>query len=384
MRVLLLAENWPPRVGGIERYLTGLVTHLPPGSTVVVAPRVSDEAGHEPSEELVTRQRFFWPFVRPAWLPLFIRLWRRFRRESYSVLLCGKALFEGQVGYYLKRFLGVPYIVFTYAMEIEAWRMQPRTRRALSRVLGAADTVVYINDITGTTLREAGVPRNKLLKLPPAIDGKWLVPVTEEQRSLLRDTYQLPEQYVLCVARLIERKGVDVLLTAFSGLDQTRFADVQLIIVGDGVQRALLEALSQKLWLANSAQFLGSVPDEDLPGLYGGAKIFALTPRDLDGDYEGFGIVYLEAAAQGVPVIGTTTGGVPEAVLNEHTGLLVPPDDPAATTAALTRLLSDEALRQRLGEAGRTRIRREFSWQSRSKKLHEVISRLSSPAASAP
>jgi phosphatidyl-myo-inositol dimannoside synthase len=383
MKVILLAENWPPRVGGIESYLTNLARHLPVGSVDVVLPRGASSQLTGAAGMASAHRRFFWPLLRPAWLPLFIWLWRRCRQVPYAAMLCGKALFEGQVGYYLKKYLGLPYIVFTYAMEVETWQAQRKTRRALSRVLGAADKVVYINEVTGRMLRLAGVPATKLVKLPPGVGKQYLAAVSEARLAQVRHRYGLPPRYLLCVARLIERKGVDVLLEAFSSLDQTRFEDVQLIIAGDGPESARLAALTAKLWMVNSVQLLGYVPGEDLPALFAGAEIFVLTPRQLGGDYEGFGIAYLEAAASGVPAIGTATGGVPEAVLHERTGLIVPPDDAAAVTAALTRLLSDNSLRQQLGQAARERVRREFSWKQRGQQLTEIISSLSTAASGA-
>src|SRR5688572_24346197 len=115
-KVLLLAENWEPRIGGIERYLKGVVETLQKeGFEVeVVEPRV---------------KKFFWPVIKPSWLPLFIFLWRKVRRRDFDVLLCGKALFEGLLGYYLKKYLGIPYLVFTYAMEIDAWQRNDATWR---------------------------------------------------------------------------------------------------------------------------------------------------------------------------------------------------------------------------------------------------------------
>ena len=133
MKALLLAENWPPRVGGIENYLTNIARHLGEESVEAVTP---------------DKRRFFWPIIKPAWLPLFLGFYRKAKRGEFEVVLCGKALFEGLIGYYLKKRLGIPYVVFTYAMEIEVWASDPRDRKKLEKVLKAADRVVYINEIT--------------------------------------------------------------------------------------------------------------------------------------------------------------------------------------------------------------------------------------------
>jgi len=360
VKLLLLAENWAPRIGGIETYLSGLATALrDQGVAVDVV---------EPS-----RRRFFWPVLKPAWLPLFVWLYRRAKREKYDVILCGKALFEGQVGYYLKKYLGIPYIVFTYAMEIEVWLATPKHERALKRVLSSADRVGYINEVTKQALLAAGVKPEQLMKLAPALPNETLRQVPAESALRIRHKYDLAEKYILSVGRLIPRKGFDALLAAFALLDQTQFTDVQLVIVGDGPEYEQLDALAAREMVENSVHFITDASDEDLAALYAGAAVFALTPRELPNDYEGFGIVYLEAAARGVPAIGTRTGGVPEAVLHEETGLLVPPDDPMAVRDVLERLLSDRALRERLGTRARERVEQEFLWEQRAKMLHNVL-----------
>lgn len=378
MKVLLLAENWPPRIGGIENYLTHIAAGLPSGSTTVVAPKVgigyqvSDIKGIE-----IIRKKFFWPLVKPAWLPLFIWLFRKARREQFDVVLCGKGLFEGLAGYYLKQHLGIPYVVFTYAMEIETWAKRGRDRRKLMRVLTAADRVVHINEVTKQTLLSLGVGARQLVRIWPGVDDKFFNKPAEQDIRAVLGGYRISRPYVLCVARLMERKGIDVLIEAFAELDQTRFGDAQLIIVGEGPERKNLERLISRLWMDKSVKLIGEVPDDRLVALYHGAQVFALTPREVGGDFEGFGIVYLEAGAAGLPVIATRTGGVPEAVEHKRTGLLVTPDSPDAIRKALGLLLGDEKLRVELGQQGKKRTEDEFRWSKVTSitmdMIHEVI-----------
>lgn len=359
MKALLLAENWPPRVGGIENYLTNIERYLPPGSVETVTP---------------DKKRFFWPLIKPAWLPLFFFLYCRAKKEKYDVVLCGKALFEGLAGYYLKKRLGIPYIVFTYAMEVEEWSSEPRELKKLIRVLTNADRVVYINDITKESLLKLGVEKKRLVKIWPGVDERFLHKVDEGDLTRVLGMHNVKRPYVLTVARLIARKGIDVLIEAFSGLDQTRFGDVDLVIVGEGEEEEELKKLAGHLFVEESVKFLGPVPDEDLPALYQGAQLFALTPRRFEDDMEGFGIVYLEAAAAGKPAVATDTGGVKEAVREGHTGLVVPPEEPAAVRAVLERLLSDDKLCKRLGQQAQERAKEEFVWPKRIAEVEEMIS----------
>lgn len=347
IRVLLLAENWKPRIGGIERYLEGIVDALrvQKFEVEIVSPAT---------------KRFFWPLIKPAWLPLFISLWKKAKRKEFEVLLCGKALFEGLVGYYLKKYLGIPYLVFTYGMEIRRWQGQKKEKIKMKKVLMNADKVVYINEVAKKQLVELGVREEQLVKVQPGI---------EPAAANTSEVIPAGRRYILSVGRLIPRKGFDTLIEAFEKLDQTQFGDVELWIVGEGPILASLTRASK----GKRVRFLGQVSDKELQKLYAGAEIFALTPRKIEGDYEGFGIVYLEAARYGVPAVGTRTGGVPEAVVHDKTGLLAEPNNPEAAAIAFMQLLANPELRGRLGRQARLRVQEEFTWPKRIRPLTQAL-----------
>lgn len=366
MRIVLLAENWPPRQGGIENYLTAIATHLPRGSTTVIAPPGSVAA----SGIAVITRRFFWPIVKPSWLPLFLSIWQMHKKRPLTVVLCGKALFEGLIGYYLKKYRGVPYIVFTYAMEISTWRRG--RRRTVARVIRGADRIVYINNQTKQLLLGLGAVPSQLVKIWPGINPDSLTQVRKEEIAAIRKQYQLNSPYVLCVARLVERKGIDLLIESFAALDQTKFSEINLVIVGQGPRLGELQRIAQKNYIAPRVKFLTDVPTVELNALYAGSLFFAMTPRELPDDSEGFGIVYLEANSQKKAVLGTKTGGVPEAVIDGQTGIIVDPV-PQKITAAMTTLLTDATLRDRLGQAGYERVVTEFDWTKRIALVRATI-----------
>lgn len=364
MKIWLLAENWPPRIGGIENYLTHIASGLALNHDVtVIAP--SGSTAPDTNYRLVTK-RFFWPLLKPAWLPLYY--WMK-KQEQPDLVLCGKALFEGL----LARRLGVPYVVFTYAMEIKTWQVG-RTRKKLQRVLADAHRVVYINEVTRQHLLELGVAKKQLVKVQPGVDQRFLNTVSAALITSTALHYQVTQPYILAVGRLIPRKGFDILIEAFSKLDQTKWPNHQLAIVGSGPELASLQRLAKEQFMERSIRFLTDVPDKHLPALYAGAEIFALTPRETPEDMEGFGIVYLEAAAAGIPTIATKTGGAQEAVVNNETGIVVPADNPQELQKALTKLLSDEQLRTQLGKAGQERVQKSFTWTVQIQKLLQEIS----------
>jgi phosphatidylinositol alpha-1,6-mannosyltransferase len=376
MKIWLLAENWPPRRGGIENYLTHIAEQLGEmgHEVIVVAPSTRGENTEFRIKNVeVVRKRFFWPLVKPAWLPLFIFLWRRAKADRPDMILCGKALFEGLIGYYFKKHLAISYVVFTYAMEINSWHSKHGTSRKLRRVLGQADRVAHINEVTTKSLRELRVTDEQLIKILPGVDERFLRNITASLSEGTAKHFGITAPYVLSVGRLVPRKGFDTLIEAFSKLDQTKFARVKLVIVGEGPDKPRLEQIVADNYMQTTVKWLGAVDDKSLPALYAGAEFFALTPRDVDGDIEGFGIVYLEAAAVGKPALGTRTGGVAEAIVHEETGLLVDADDVSGVASGLARLLTDEPLRQRLGTQALARVRGNFQWQKRVEALESLF-----------
>ncbi len=360
MKVWLIAENWPPRRGGIENYLSHIAQQL-------------TSLGHEVRVFEPHTHRFFWPLVRPKWLPLFVSLWRQTKTDAPDVIICGKGLFEGLVAYYLWRHSGIPYVVCTYAMEIATWEVSRNTRRKLQRVVGGARAITYINDETRGKLVSLGATEQQLVKLLPALDARWLNAIAPPRAEATAQQFGITSPYIISVGRLVPRKGFDTLIEAFATLDQTKYAKLKLVIVGTGPDKERLERIVADNYMQTSVVWLGDVPDKYLPALMGGALLFALTPRDINGDMEGFGIVYLEAAAVGLATVGTTCGGVPEAVVHNQTGLLVESNNAAKTAAALVQLLEDKQLRERLGQQGRVRVADNFLWDKRGPLLNRLI-----------
>lgn len=387
MRILLVAENWPPRVGGIENYVTHIATGLGQSHEVfVLAPPGSSELDSAANVKVISK-KFFWPVVKPAWLFLFFWVSSFVKKENIDFVLCGKGLFEGLIGYYLNKRLDIPYGVLTYAMEIETWVSTRRDKKKLTKVLADAQFVTYINSHTKQKLQELEVADTSLFELLPGVDDQYFTDVRESEISDTLQHYGVHRPYIICVSRLIGRKGVDILMEGFAGLDETKFSDVELVIVGDGPEARYLHRQAEQLYLNRErngtvkgrVKFLSSVPDKDLLSLYAGAQMFALTPREVveggSKDIEGFGIVYLEAAAAGLPVLATKTGGVPGAVVDNVTGVLIDPEKSDEVTKQLVRLLTDKELRQRLGAAGRERANKDFRWTHVLGKLESQLSK---------
>lgn len=368
MKLWLIAENWPPRVGGIERYLHGIASHIPEGDIRVFAPTESQEGRDD--ESYVTRKRFFWKPLWPSWLPLFISLKQQALVSRPDVILCGKALMEGYIGFLLKRIMGIPYVVCTYGMEIATWSNQPKNRKRLIRVLTKADAVLCINAQTQRELEQLGVSADRISVLYPGIEPDSLA-LSEHSNEILKK-YNISRPYILTVARLIKRKGIDDLIAAYTSLASEK---IPLVIVGGGPEKESL--VTQAKATGDTIIFTGAISDSDLHALYANAALFALTPKELQRDYEGFGIVYMEAAYFGLPALGTKTGGVEEAIEDGVTGILATPGDVDSITTGLHTLLTQPTLAKQYGQAGKARALASFTWKRITSQLLTILHTLS-------
>lgn len=372
-KLLVIAENWPPRVGGIERYLINLLKALPEEFTVTVVAPPGSETDIAPNITVVSK-RFFWPVIKPAWLFLYMYVLALAKKESFDAVLCGKALFEGRVAQRLKKELGIPYIVCTYGMEIHTWLNSSRTKKQLVQVLTDADRVLVINNQMQKELVDLGISASAMTKLHPGLPDEALAVPDEDRIAEIKKKYEIKGRYVFTLARLVPRKGIDDLIHAFAELEQTTYGDVQLVIAGNGPEAQELQKIADREYIR--PLFLGTIPDEDIAPLMAGASIFALTPKDIDGDVEGFGIVYLEAQAAGTPILATKTGGVPEAMQEGKTATLVTPKNIKEISAALTKMLSNPVETKNMGTAGRIFVAEHFSATTQAKTLVKIIETL--------
>jgi phosphatidylinositol alpha-1,6-mannosyltransferase len=208
--------------------------------------------------------------------------------------------------------------------------------------------------------------------VPPGVDVDWFVPLDHEQRLAARRRFGFPDDapVVLGLSRLVPRKGFDTLVEAAAGL-RRRHPDLVIAIGGTGRDRPRLERLAARLDVP--VHFLGRVDTEDLPRLYGCADVFAMLCRNRWAglEQEGFGIVFLEAAATGVAQVAGRSGGSHEAVVDGVTGHVV--DGARAAEAALARLLDDPVRRRAMGEASRTRVESELTYDVLARRLHDAI-----------
>ena len=369
MSHLLVTNDFPPKVGGIQSYLWELWRRLEPDSfTVLTTPHDGAAAWDAAQEFRVER-------VTPKMLMPTRAMARRIdslaAEAGAGLVVLDPALPVGLVGPSLRR----PYGVVLHGAEVTVPGRLPVSRQLLGRVLRGASEVVTAGGYPAAEAERAAGRPLPVTVVPPGVDTERFRPLDAEQRAKARSRFGLPEdgRVIVSLSRLVPRKGMDVLIQAAARLAPTR-PDLVVAIGGSGRDRSRLDRLVSRT--GAPVRLLGRVPDDDLAELYGCADLFAMLCRNRWGglEREGFGIVFLEAAACGVPQVAGDSGGAGEAVVDGETGLVVGrPSDVSAVAATLGGLLDDRDRRRAMGAAARARAVAGFGYDHLAGRLGEVL-----------
>ena len=357
-KMLVVSADFPPRIGGVQRYVHDLVRSLPPGRAAVLAPRwrgcreFDDEQGFPV-------YRYGGTYLAPV-SDAAKRVRSLVRETGAELVLFGHALPLGALGPGLAE-EGVPYATLTHGAE--AWMARvPGIHRLLRRALSRAEVVFAVSRYTERFVRLALAPEARTALLPPGVDIDRFHPSVDG--SVVRKGLGIEDRpLVVSVSRLVARKGQDVLIRAWPRI-QSRVPGATLLVVGRGPHEARLRRMAAGLGVAESVRFVGQVGEEALPAHFAAGDLFAMPTRTRRAglEVEGFGIVYLEAAAAGKAVVAGDSGGAAEAVVDGQTGIVAAGHDTAAVAEAVVGLLLDEVRAARMAVAGRRRAVAEFSW----------------------
>jgi phosphatidylinositol alpha-1,6-mannosyltransferase len=377
--ILLVTELFPPQVGGSAELLANTYERIVSVPTTVLtdAPNAAPTRG--PVQIVNARLRTTrWGVLHPAALLHHLDVANQIRkrgREGVGAVHCGRALPEGLAAM-LARAVGTPpYLCWAHGEEIGYIRSSRELSWLASRVYRRASAVVANSQNTANVLAAFGVAADRIHVVRPGVDSDRFHPGVSGAADLRRELTSEEGVVCLTVGRLQERKGHDLVIRTLAALGEAA-SGVKYVIVGDGEERGRLESLVREMQLESAVVFKGRVPSDDLPRYYAAADIFVHPNRIVGNDFEGFGIVFLEAAACGLPVIAGKSGGVPEAVVDGETGLLVSGTDVEELKSALLKLLSAPHRRRTMGHAGRLRASTEFTWQraaDRVAAVHDVI-----------
>ena len=356
-RHLLVTNDFPPKVGGIQNYLWELWRRLPPEDVVVhTTPYDGADAFDAAQPFTVTRSREPWLLPGPH---LVSRVRRLAHSHAVDLVVIDPALPAGLIG----PRLGLPYAVIVHGAEVAIPARLPGTRRLLGRVLDGAAGVIAAGGYAARECERAlGRPLPTFL-IPPGVDIDRFKPQSAAERVEARRRLELPIEAptVVSVSRLVPRKGMDTLVRSAALLAGVR-EDLQVVIAGRGRDRRRLTRLAARV--RAPVRIPGRLSDDDLVSLYGCADVFAMLCRTRwrGLEQEGFGIVFLEAAAAGVPQVAGRSGGAHEAVADGETGIVLDPATPQSAAEAIGALLDDPERRKEMGDASRRRAESDFSY----------------------
>ena len=376
-RVLLVTNDFPPRRGGIQSYLEAFVEQFVAGGgheLTVYAPKWkgADDYDDAARAKGYTIERHPTTLMVPE--PTVANRMRRLIDEHQpDTVWFGAAAPLALLGPLARRAGVARVVASTHGHEV-GWSMLPVARTALRRIGDDADVVTFVSRYTRGRFASAFGPHAALEHLPPGVDADRFRP-DPAARAELRTRYRLGGRpVVVCLSRLVPRKGQDMLIRAMPVIRQ-RVPGAALVIVGGGPYAETLHRLAHSYGVADDVVFTGAVPGDELPAHHAMADVFAMPCRTRGAglDVEGLGIVYLEASACGVPVVAGTSGGAPETVLDGRTGSVVDGTDVAAITTAVSDLLADPAGAAAMGVAGRHWAVDHWHWRDRGARLATLL-----------
>lgn len=358
MKTLLLTLEFPPFKGGVANYYGNLLKYWPEEEKLEVI--------HNNQGALLKKGIF-------AWRGVVGKILSRKKIDGFDYLLVGHILPLGTAAYLASRIKPFKYGVILHGLDFSNSLACPRKRLLTRLILGGADKIICANSRVAQLVVDFNSKlETKVIVINPGIEP-LVLPLDSKKVQNLRTHYRLDNTFaLLTVGRLTLRKGVDSVIKSFSDIEVQQLRP-KYFIIGSGEQEKYLRGLAKNSPLANRIIFLGELSESDKWNWLQACDTFIMPVREIGGDFEGFGIVYLEANLAGKPVIAGNSGGVKDAVQHLVNGLLVNPENPSEIKEAIIKLAKDKNLRQELGAKGKNRAQTKFNWGAQAKKLCQFI-----------
>lgn len=379
---LLITLSFPPDLGGEQAFYYNIAKNLPADKIVVIAPE------QEGSKEFDQRQDF--PIIRKnfnslkpqtgldklfgtiKWMKLSKDIREIVKNHNIDIIHAGQILPIGTAAMMYSQKNNTPYIIYAHGLDILLPQNIKRKKILMQKIIKSAQGIVTNSHFTRDEIIKLGADDEKIVVANPCPNimseeaSQWSIDDIKKQ-------YELDgKKIILTIGRLVERKGHDMVIKAMPQILKST-PNAKYLVVGDGPYRKKLEQLVNQNNLREHVIFLGKVANKNMPAIFQIADVFAMPNRQLkNGDVEGFGIVFLEAGLFGKPVIGGRNGGVPEAIADEQTGLLVDPENLNDITAKITRLLNDESYAHKLGMQGLERAS-DFDWKDQVETIKTLL-----------
>ncbi|OIO07893.1 hypothetical protein COY54_02370 [Candidatus Falkowbacteria bacterium CG_4_10_14_0_8_um_filter_41_36] len=354
MKTLLFTMEYPPFKGGVANYYHNLEKNWPEaGSFKVLFKKYSPNP---------------WQYLL-YWQDLY----RAVKTEKVDYILAGQILPLGSVVYLFSRLFHKPYAVVLHGMDFPLALVNVRKRFLTKMILGRANKIFCSNSYVAQLVKDFSLNLGqKIVVVNPGASD--LLAVDPPRIEELKQQYNLVDKKVIItIGRLVKRKGVDTMLSALEFLGREKISGWRYVVLGAGPDEVYLKDLCRQRGLDNLVTFVGPVSEADKWAWLNLCDLFAMPTRNLAGDFEGFGIVYLEANLAGKPVLATGSGGVADAVLNGTNGFLIDSDKVKDLALSLEKLMNNYDLRNYLGQKGRFRVETEFNWKTQAKKIYLEI-----------
>ncbi len=373
MKTLHLTLEYPPQVGGIASYVSNFAAHTLPEETVVYAPETKGDAAIDAATPWkVIRRKPYW-LLWPHWLRMLLQVYALVKQEKIATIYVHQVLPGGHVARIIKKLLKVPYIVFLHGTDLDRALALPSKRKHFIKIITEAHSVVVNSSFLAEKFNKAVFLPTPVRVLNPAPADYFFETIDPEKIKRLKSQLALQgKKVLLSVGRMVPGKGYTTLTRLLPRLLE-KFPDLVWICIGDGPEKPKVIDMATKTNVQQVIRFLGSVEQKELPLFYQAADLFVLLTGTDSTAEEGWGTVFLEAAASGLAVVAGNVGGTPEAVIDKSTGVLVPTNNDEAILGGITELLLDSERAKTLGHAAKTRAQNEFTWQKQLLKFSKFL-----------
>ena len=360
---ILFTLEYPPFRGGIANYYNNIVKYWPQEDKIIVL--------HNNEGQLLNSK---WPVLK--WWPAIKELYRATQeanKNSATQVLVGHVLPLGTVAYLISWLRPIEYSVFLHGMDLAFAQRSKRKKWLMKKILKRAQKIICNSSYVAKQAEEfmGRESAEKMVVVNPGVEQRLMV--NGRLSTELIRKYNLKNKLVLLtVGRLVKRKGVDKVLECLPGVLK-EVPNLVYVIVGAGEELSNCQLLMVNGQLEGSVLIITNANEDEKWAWYELCDIFIMPARNIKGDVEGFGIVYLEANLAGKPVIAGDSGGVRDAVEDGVSGLLINPEDINEIKNAIIKLAQDKNLRKKLGEESRARALKDFSWEKQTKKIYSII-----------
>jgi len=368
MKTLLFTLEYPPFKGGIANYYDNIVKYWPEPDNISVL--------HNNNGNLI--KNYLWP----KWLPAIWQLWRTIKKQKIEHILVGEILPLGTVAYLVTIFSKIHYSIFFHGMDFPYAMRNSRKRWLAKKILGKVNNIICANSYVAGLVKEFVEDKQggKVVVVNPGIEIRKQKTENRKQ-DLLIQKYNLQNKTVLfSIGRLVKRKGFDKVVEAMPEVLK-KAPNLVYMIAGAGPDEEYFKTSPPAPLLIRRGEkgegliFLGKISDEEKRAWLNLCDIFIMPARNIEGDFEGFGIVYLEANMAGKPVIAGDSGGVRDAVEDYVNGILVDPENTEAIADGIIELAQNQILRKKLGQQGWRRAVEKFNWERQIRMIYNVITK---------